>query len=64
MTTYDKDYLMEQEKAYEAFKCSSLWNRIQQEYQCIFHRSLNYVCALEPDCRKVSHTCSNKQNRY
>lgn len=38
------DCLVEQGKAYEALKHSSLWNRIQQEYQCIFIRTLNCVC--------------------
>lgn len=42
--------LVEQGREYEAFKRSSLWNRIQQEYRCVFY-SHPQLCtrALELD---------------
>ena len=59
------DCLVEQGKAYEALKRSSLWNRIQQEYQCIFY-SHPQLCvrALELDRWKVSYAYRSQRNRY
>ena len=59
------DCLVEQGKAYEALKCSSLWNRIQQEYQRIFY-SHPQLCvrALELDRWKVSYAYRSQRNKY
>ena len=48
--------LVEQGKEYEAFKRSSLWNRIQQEYRCVFY-SHPQLCtrALELDRWQMSY---------
>ena len=49
--------LIEQGKQYEAFKHSSLWSRIQQEYRCVFY-SHPQLCtrAMEVDRWRNSHT--------
>ena len=58
------DCLVEQGKAYEALKRSSLWNRIQQEYQCIFYAHPQLcVRALELDRWKVSYAYRSQRNR-
>lgn len=57
--------LVEQGKEYEAFKRSSLWNRIQQEYHCIFYsHPLLCVRALELDRWKVSYAYRTLRMNY
>lgn len=55
-TPPDSNRLVEQGRQYEAFKHSSLWNRIQQDYRCIFY-SHPQLCtrAVELSRWKISY---------
>ena len=53
--------LVEQGKQYEAFKRSSLWYRVQQEYRCMFYSYLQLCTrALELDRWRVSYGYSRQ----
>lgn len=55
--------LVEQGREYEAFKRSSLWNRVQQEYRCLFY-SHPQLCtrALELDRWRMSYAYRSLRN--
>jgi len=55
--------LVEQGKSYEAFKHSSLWNRVQQEYRCMFY-SHPQLCTRALELDRWEKSYNYKALRY